>query len=305
MARKLRLQFANAIYHVINRGNYRQDVFGSVGAAIAFEKTLGETCELFGWRLHAFVVMRNHYHLALTTPQPNLVEGMHWLQGTFASRFNRRRAEHGHLFQGRYQALLVEDAAALLRVVNYIHLNPVRAKIVPTVQLANFRWSSLRRFEAGNRPLWLIATDWLDEQGLTDDVAGWRRYRQLLVQLSDDSAEQDRLGFGSMTRGWAIGTRGWRRAVAKDHEHLVLSTGVTDEALREIKAVRWRETLARVLALAGKNSDDIAAEAKSASWKIRGARALREQGNAPYAWIAEALNMGSPASVRVYLNNGS
>jgi REP element-mobilizing transposase RayT len=64
---------------VINRGNYRQDVFASAGAAMAFETTLAETCALFGWRMHAYVIMRNHYHLALTTPEPNLVEGMHWL----------------------------------------------------------------------------------------------------------------------------------------------------------------------------------------------------------------------------------
>ena len=305
MARKLRLQFESAIYHVINRGNYRQDVFASVGAAIAFEKTLAETCELFGWRMHAFVIMRNHYHLALTTPMPNLVEGMHWLQGTYASRFNRLRSESGHLFQGRYQALLVEDAEALLRVVNYIHLNPVRAKIVPTLQLAKFRWSSLRRFGGTDQPRWLTAADWLESLGLRDDVAGWQHYRQLLEKLADDPVEQDRLGFGSMTRGWAIGTNGWSKAVAKDHAHLALSVGVTDEALRDIKAARWKETLARVLAAEGKNLLDIAEEPKSAAWKIKGARALRAEGNAPYAWIAEALNMGSPASVRVYLSNGN
>ena len=70
------------MYHVINRGNYRYDVFGSVGAAQAFEGALYECCERYGWRLHAFVVMRNHFHLAIETPEPTLVEGMHWLQGS-------------------------------------------------------------------------------------------------------------------------------------------------------------------------------------------------------------------------------
>ena len=89
MARKLRIQFENAIYHVINRGNYRQDVFDSVGAAMAFESALAEASEIFEWRLHAYVIMRNHFHLALETPRANLVEGMHWLSGTYATRFNR------------------------------------------------------------------------------------------------------------------------------------------------------------------------------------------------------------------------
>lgn len=305
MARKLRLQFANAIYHVINRGNYRQDVFPSAGAARAFVTTLAQTCQQFGWRMHAFVIMRNHYHLAMTTPEPNLVEGMHWLQGTYASRFNRLRSEHGHLFQGRYHALLVEDASALRRVVDYIHLNPVRAKIVPVSQLANFRWSSLRYFGTSDQPTWLVAEDWLQQFGLSEDVPGWQRYHELLQELSDDAAEQVRLGFGSMTLGWAIGTRGWRSAVAKDHAHLALSPGVSDDALREIKAARWNEILASELAAQEKDAEDVSKESKSCAWKIEVARVLRAEANAPYTWIAKSLNMGCPSSVRVYLSRAN
>ena len=139
MARKLRIQYEGALYHVINRGNYRRDVFGTVGAAQAFEKAVGEACEWQGWRLHAYVVMSNHYHLAIETPRANLVEGMHWLQSTFATRFNRLRQARGHLFQGRYQAVLIEDAAALARVVDYIHLNPVRAGLTSPATLAGYR----------------------------------------------------------------------------------------------------------------------------------------------------------------------
>ena len=131
VARRLRIQYPGAIYHVINRGNYRRDVFETTGAASSFEATLGEASTRFGWEVHAFSILRNHFHLALTTPIPNLGDGMHWLQTTFAVRFNRFRAERGHLFQGRYQSPLVENVAALLRVVDYIHLNPVRAGIVP------------------------------------------------------------------------------------------------------------------------------------------------------------------------------
>ena len=115
MARRLRIQFPGAIYHVINRGNYRRDLFLSVGEAQAFLETLREARDLMGWHVHAYVLMRNHYHLAVETPEPNLVEGMHWLQSTWATRFNRFRQERGHLFQGRYQSLLIEDASALAR----------------------------------------------------------------------------------------------------------------------------------------------------------------------------------------------
>ncbi|MEO6567514.1 MAG: transposase, partial [Opitutaceae bacterium] len=198
-----------------------------------------------------------------------------------------------------------EDSAALLRVVNYIHLNPHRAKIVTTAQLANFRWSSLRWFGTADQPLWLTAAIWLDVLGLSDDFAGGQRYRQSLERLAEDAAEQNRLGFRTMCCGWAIGTSGWLKAVAKDHAHLALSLGVADEALKEIKAVRWREILADVLAAEGKTSDDIANDSKGSAWKIRGARALRAEANAPYTWIADALNMGSPPSVRVYLSRAN
>ena len=134
MPRRLRIQYAGALYHIINRGNYRRDLFETAGAAQAFESTLGETCLRHRWIIHGFEIMRNHFHLALETPEPNLVEGMHWLQSAYAIRFNRYRSERGHVFQGRYQSLLIEDDAALVRVIDYLHLNPVRAGIVTAAQ---------------------------------------------------------------------------------------------------------------------------------------------------------------------------
>jgi len=132
MARKLRIEYEGALYHVLNRGNYRRDLFETVGAAKAFLAVLEEGSAMFNWRVHAYVLMRNHYHLALETPLPNLVEGMHWLQGTIATRFNRFRQEQGHLFQGRYHAILLEDRSVLSRVVDYVHLNPVQGCSIDT-----------------------------------------------------------------------------------------------------------------------------------------------------------------------------
>jgi REP element-mobilizing transposase RayT len=216
VARRLRVQYEGAIYHVINRGNYRRDVFETAETAKAFEATLAETCVRFGWRLHAHVVMRNHYHLAVGTPRANLVDGMHWLQSTFATRFNRFRSERGHLFQGRYQALLIEDAAALGRVANYIHLNPARAGIVPIAQVAAFRWSSLPRFLKSPRPAWLVPDEWRETLGFGDTPQGWRDYVDSLIALGGDPARQDDMGFGEMSRGWAIeGAEGVRPLIIK------------------------------------------------------------------------------------------
>ena len=112
MARKLRDEYSGACYHVINRGNYRSDLFASRGIAAAFQQCLFEACTRFLWRLHAFITMRNHFHQAVETPEPNLSLGMKWLQGTWAIRFNRFRGETGQPFQGRDKGLHVEPAEA-------------------------------------------------------------------------------------------------------------------------------------------------------------------------------------------------
>jgi REP element-mobilizing transposase RayT len=161
---------------VINRGNYRRDVFGAKGAAEAFERCLGETATRFGWKVHAYVVMRNHFHLAVETPEPNLSEGMRWLQGTWAMRFNRFRGEAGRPFQGRYKALHVEPGHALAQVAHYIHLNPVRARVVTVEKLPEFVHGSMHWFPRKDRPGWLEPAAVLGESGgLPDNARGWRR----------------------------------------------------------------------------------------------------------------------------------
>ncbi len=146
MARKSRIESNDGLYHIINRGNYRRDLFYSAKTKRAFIRTLIEACEKSGWWLYAYVIMRNHYHLAIATPKGNLIFGMQWLQSTFANRFNRLRGENGHLFQGRYKSLVVEPGTALCEVVNYIHLNPVRAGIVSIGHVGDYAFSSLPKF---------------------------------------------------------------------------------------------------------------------------------------------------------------
>lgn len=298
MARKLRIQYENALYHVINRGNYRRDVFETAGAARVFEECLWKCCRMHEWRLHAHVVMRNHFHLAVETPRANLMEGMHWLLGTFSTRFNRFREERGHLFQGRYQAILVEDGAALVRVADYIHLNPVRAEIVPVDQVAQFRWSSLRHFVRAPRPSFLVADDLLGNSGLDDSPGGWREYVEQLQLLALNAAEQERRGFGEMSRGWAIGTAGWRKALAKTYSQMALHPGLEQKELRDLKEARWNDALDQALRESGKTLEQVEKESRRNRWKIELARELREAG-VPYAWISKRLHLGSPDALRV------
>ena len=141
MPRKPRVEYAGATYHVMSRGNRQQSVFRTDGDRETFLATLGEACGRTGWKVHAYVLMGNHYHLLLETPEPNLVAGMQWLQGTYTKRFNARHRLWGHLFSGRYKSIPVEPTPDyFLAVADYIHLNPVRVRGYPfkTAKLADF-----------------------------------------------------------------------------------------------------------------------------------------------------------------------
>src|SRR3990172_3051740 len=145
MARKLRVEYAGAIYRVMNRGDRREEIFRDDEDRQRFLTTLGEACAKTGWQVHALCLMPNHFHLVVETPQPNLVAGMKWFLGTYTSRFNRRHKLFGHLFSGRYKALVVDGSGNgyLRTVCDYVHLNPVRAKLLTAEQkLRGFAWSS-------------------------------------------------------------------------------------------------------------------------------------------------------------------
>ena len=145
MPRKLRIQYEGAIYHLMNRGDHGEDIFLDDDDRELFLKTLGEASLKTEWQVHAWRLMRNHFHLVLETPKANLVDGMKWLLGTYTIRFNRRHKLFGHLFSGRYKALPVDGSGSgyLKSVCDYVHLNPARAKLIAAkAKLSEFRWSS-------------------------------------------------------------------------------------------------------------------------------------------------------------------
>jgi REP element-mobilizing transposase RayT len=159
MARPLRLEFAGALYHVTSRGDGREDIYLGDKDREAFYAVLGEVCSRFNWCVHAECQMTNHYHLLVETPDANLSQGMRHLNGVYTQRFNRHHQRVGHVFQGRYKAIIVEKESYLLELARYIVLNPVRARMVHSA--GDWSWSSYRA-TAGlmQAPEWL-ATDWL------------------------------------------------------------------------------------------------------------------------------------------------
>lgn len=154
MSRPLRLEYAGAFWHVTARGNERRDIFREDTDRVEFLAILGRTVTLFRWRLHAYVLMGNHYHLLVETPEPTLSQGMRQLNGLYTQGFNRKHRRVGHLFQGRFKAILVEKDAHLLELTRYVVLNPLRAGF--TRSAAGWAWSSYRATAGIEKaPQWL------------------------------------------------------------------------------------------------------------------------------------------------------
>lgn len=156
MARPLRLEFPGACYHVTARGDRQEPVFEDDQDHIVFLGLLAKEVLQQGWVLYAFCLMGNHYHLLLETPEPNLVRGMRRLNGVYTQAFNRRHGRVGHVLQGRYKSILVDQDSYLLELCRYVVLNPVRAKMVASAE--DWHWSSYLP-TAGKRscPPWLAA----------------------------------------------------------------------------------------------------------------------------------------------------
>jgi Transposase and inactivated derivatives len=306
MTRPPRLEYAGARYHVINRGNYRKNVFGDEGAAEAFERTLGEAAEKFGWRVGAYVVMRNHFHLAVETPEPNLSQGMKWLQGTWARRFNRYRAEIGRPFQGRFKSLAIEDGEGYRKVCDYIHLNPVRAQVVEPMQIAAYRWSSLKHYVGKKTPQWLDGEWLLRASGLTCGAAGWRAYCVRLGVLMDDKQCREQLSSKNLSRGWCIGSKKFKQTMQESVKEQLSRwrqrrfAGLEPDERRAEQSRYWEEAL-QAYAQAAKVNLNGLGKKKSEPEKVKLAAAMKSATSASNGWLAERLGMGEPASVSQFV----
>ncbi|MFO1429799.1 MAG: transposase [Candidatus Competibacteraceae bacterium] len=181
MARPLRLEFAGALYHVTARGNERRDIFlGNLDDDRAvFLVKLGQVCERFNWICHAYCLMTNHYHLLIETPDANLSKGMRQLNGVYTQHVNRTHGRVGHLFQGRYQGILVEKDGYLLELARYVVLNPVRAGMVNRPEA--WPWSSYRATVGDIEPPAFLATDWLLRAFGDDRQQAVNGYRKLVA----------------------------------------------------------------------------------------------------------------------------
>jgi putative transposase len=296
MARKLRIQYPGAIYHVMNRGDRREPIFSDDQDRERFLGTLTETCQKTGWQIHAYCLMQNHFHLVVETPQANLVAGMKWFLGTYTSRYNRRHKEFGHVFSGRYKALIVDGSGDgyLRTVCDYVHLNPARAKLLKREEsLVAFVWSSYPLYLSAltRRPAWLRVDRLLGECGIPKDTtAGRKVFAERMENRRQD--HNNREEFKPVERGWCLGGEAFREELLKQ---VSTPAGPSHfgEAVQEAVEVRAERIVAEGLKRLRWSEADLAARRKGEPGKVRLARELRAQTTMPLSWIAARLSMGT------------
>lgn len=180
MARPLRVQYNGAIYHVTSRGNSRDPIFYSDHDRILFLEILHKVTERFHWLCHVYCLMNNHYHLVVETPEGNIAAGMRQLNGVYTQEFNRGHGRVGHVFQGRYKAILIERESYLLEVCRYVVLNPLRAEIVTSVE--DWKWSSYRATAGMEEPHGCLFVAWVLDQFDNERSAAEKQYREFVRQ---------------------------------------------------------------------------------------------------------------------------
>ena len=217
MARQLRIQRPGATYHITSRGNRKQRIFDDDRDREHFLELVGEAARRYGWVISAFVLMTNHFHLVLMTPQTNLSEGMKWLNLSYAGWYNRRHRKVGHLFGKRFTSIHVQTETYMQRLARYVILNPVRAKMVATPE--EYRWSSYRATAGLDAaPEWLAMSELIPYFGEKDS---WQK--NYMAYVAEGVATPDPIWNG-LRRRIFLGSEEWLRK------------------MRQKVTIKWRQT---------------------------------------------------------------
>lgn len=244
MARPLRIEFHGALYHLMSRGYERRPIVRDDADRQRRLDWLRRTVETYGWRLHAFVLMNNHEHLFVETPEGNLCAGMQYLNGSYTSYFNRRHRRVGHLFQGRFRGQLIEEEGYFLEVSRYIHLNPVRARRVERPE--QWPWSSFPGYCRQR-----LALEWVSYAAVLGEFGrGAAARREYARFVRAGMRERIRSPFTSARGGLLVGSEGFVERVRK-----LIDGRSPDGAVPQLKRLRRRPPLTRIAAVVAKHFD--------------------------------------------------
>ena len=311
MPRSVRIEYEGAVYHVMCRGDRREAIFQDDDDRRLMVETLAETCERAGFVIHSYVLMPNHYHFLVETPEANLVAGMKWFQGTYTQRHNRRHRLAGHLFQGRYKAIPVQtgDGEYFSKVSQYIHLNPVRAGLLNggNANLRDFPWSSYPSFLADQKlPAWLHRARVFGGHDLADEDQGSRRrYEALMTRRAVEiqgrkSSEEEEGEWMALRRGWYLGNEAFR-------DWLMERAGVKlagrrrdsyrDEGLRRHDEGAATQLMNKAAAGLGVSLDELRCRKQSDPVKQAVAWWVKSRSVVGDEWICNKLGMGCRTNI--------
>jgi len=295
MARKLRIEYPGAIYHILSRGGRRKAIFKDNRDRERFLSTLAETCVKTGWQVHAYCLMPNHFHLVVETPQANLVSGMKWFLGSYTGGFNRRHKLSGHLFSGRYKSLVVDgsDPGYLKTVCDYVHLSPSRERLLkPGQALHSYRWNSYALYlqSPRERPPWLHVDRLLGEWNVPRDDARGREHFAAGMEARRVSKTDDE--FKVVRRGWCLGGKKFRKKMLKQLVQQARA-GHSSHDVGESPEVQARKIIKAALKKKRWTAKDLKKLRKGDPFKVQLAERLRKETTVRLTWIAEQLHMGT------------
>ncbi len=305
MPRAVRVDYPGAIYHVMDRGDRREDIFVNDVDCPDLIKALAKACEKTGWQIHAYCLMRNHFHLVVETPDANLVEGMRWFLSAYTIRLNHRQKLLGHVFSGRYKALIVDGSGNgyLKTVCVCVHLNPVRAHLLgPQERLLAYPWSSFGWYLAApeHRPRWLQVDLLLGEHEIGQDTAAGRQEfeRHMEVRRLE---QEDEEALKALRRGCCLGSEEFR------HKMLELMEGKLGEdhagsLHREAAEQQANRIIGEELARRGWQEGDLAARHGSDPGKLAIAARIRKETMLPVKWIAARVQIGTTKGAKSVLH---
>ena len=310
MARQLRFEYPGAVYHVMARSDGGKRIFIEPEDARGFLFRLARVCESHGWRIHAWVLMGNHYHLLLETPEANLTAGMRVLMGSFSQGWNIRHGRRGHVFQGRYKAIPVSGKAAadgsyLKVVADYIHLNPARAGLAGGKRgtLLDYQWSSLHQYAKGTPPFWLELERVLDAFRLDHGPRGRTAYVDWLEQrAANPQTAIGEAAIAALRRGWYLGEDGFRDTLLKmvtTAKKLIRKPGHhSGGAVRAHDELAAEALISHAAAAMGLAPDtDWTALRKNHRQKLIIAAVVKRHTAMKNQWLVDRLHLGHPAGM--------
>ncbi|MCP5536642.1 MAG: transposase [Akkermansiaceae bacterium] len=311
MARPIRIEYEGAMYHVMCRGNNGRDIFFGDDGCKKFLDTLDEACIRSGWLVHAYVLMGNHYHMMLETPEGNLVDGMKWFQGTYTQRINAWQGRRGHLYQGRYKAQLINseqrDENYFQVVSDYIHLNPARAGMTGEgkrwERLRDYPWSSVDLYCGwkAKRPSWLVVDKVLESYSFKDNTAGRESYGKYMDARGEEvQGAEPGIGYEELRRGWCLGDGGFRQRMLDKAESVLKDKkreSLMGAAVREHGEAEAVKLLDEGMEKLGLEPEQLEGMLKLSPEKQALAAWLATQTLVGTEWIAGMLHMGHRSNV--------